>query len=101
MKGDGSGNKPWGWIIDVDHDADPGKPPGTNANAVGVKGPGHYKGDGSECTRKFRMYTDDNELIYEGRANAVSFDPLDDFGEPNYGCTRIDFQNEKGEWETL
>lgn len=100
-KGDGSGNKPWGWIIDVDHMPEPGAKPGTNANAVGVIGPSHYKGDGSECRYRFRMYDDDGNLYYEGRANDICFDPIDDFGEPNAGCTRIDFRNEEGTWQTL
>ena len=43
---------------------------------------------------KFRMYDDDNKVYFEGLATTDSFAPLDDFGTPSYGCTRIDF------WQT-
>lgn len=89
------------WIIDKDHFAE-GKP-GTNSNAVGIAGPRGYKGVGLELTHKFRMLTDDRELVYEGRSHdSSSFQPLDGFGTPNFGCTIIEYWNSgKGEWETL
>ena len=48
----------------------------------------------NSCTR-FRMYDDDNELYYEGilwdsTDGCHDMAPLDDFGMPNAGCTRID-----------
>jgi hypothetical protein len=54
------------------------------------------------------MYDDDGLLVYEGRCNCLDnpdedvdgFEPLDDFGEPNFGCTRIDYLID-GEWKTL
>ena len=53
------------------------------------------------CNHKFRMYDDDGELYYEGFSNdSSSFQPLDDFGMPNAGCTEIKYL-EKGKWETL
>lgn len=54
-------------------------------------------------TEKFRMYTDDDEVIYEGFAKeCVHFEPLDDFGMPNYGCTYIMYYNNKSlMWEIL
>ena len=53
------------------------------------------------CTEKFRMYDDDGELYYEGYSNdSSSFQPLDDFGMPNAGCTEIKYY-ENGKWETL
>lgn len=60
--------------------------------------------------RKFRMYDDDGELMYEGEGNCLDhddgfgFEPLDDFGMPNAGCTEIHWHNpEAGEdvWELL
>lgn len=69
-----------GWIIDIDHIADPGARPRSNCNAVGVRGPWQYEGDGTELTCRFRMYDDDGELYYEGRSAWEDFDPLDDFG---------------------
>ena len=57
--------------------------------------------------RKFRMYDDDGELYYEGvlcaadpDSEEAAFGPLDDFGTPNAGCTRIDHFNGR-EWETI
>jgi hypothetical protein len=88
------------WIIDKDLLA-MGKP-GTFMNAVGVSGPHGYKGDGSELFCKFLMYDDDGVLYYEGRAKEVGFEPLDNFGTPNSGCTSIKFLNPKtDEWEVL
>lgn len=49
----------------------------------------------------FRMLDDDSELYYEGRCTIKdSFQPLDNFGMPNAGCTMIQYRN-KGRWETL
>ncbi len=53
---------------------------------------------------KFKMYDDDGNLCYIGYSTDSSsesaFSPLDDFGSPNSGCTRIDYF-ENGKWETL
>lgn len=55
----------------------------------------------------FRMYDDDDILYYEGlllgdKDGEQGFTPLDHFGTPNAGCTRIEYFNKKtGEWETL
>src|ERR1700733_11797237 len=57
------------WIIDKDHFAEPGVKPGTNDNAVGIIGPSSYEGDGSDLTKKFRMLTDDGDVVYEGRCD--------------------------------
>ena len=89
------------WIIDKDHVGEHTAKPGTNLNAVGLTGPGGYKGDSRELTVKFRMRDDDNELYYEGRAHEEYFGPLDDFGTPNAGATTIQYLDEKGEWKDL
>lgn len=90
------------WIIDKDHLADDTQKAPSNSNAVGMSGPYGYKGDGSELTCKFMMYDDDNVLYYEGRAKEIGFEPLDDFGMPNAGCTSIKFWNpETRKWEIL
>ncbi len=53
------------------------------------------------CTHKFRMFDDDGELYYVGFSDdSSSFEPLDDFGMPNAGCTEIQYL-ENGKWETL
>lgn len=54
----------------------------------------------------FRMYDDDGNHYYSGRMiegkESDGFEPLDDFGSPNAGCTRLDyFDVEKDEWRTL
>lgn len=49
----------------------------------------------------FRMLTDDNEIIYYGVCSDEEFWPLDHFGMPNYGCTKIQYRNENGEYITL
>ena len=88
------------WIIDKDHFTE-GEKTACNANAVGLTGPSTYKGDGSELTNKFRMLTDDRDLVYEGRSSSnSSFGPLDNFGMPNFGCTIIEYLMD-GKWVAL
>jgi hypothetical protein len=57
------------------------------------------------CKFKFRMFDDDGVLYYEGYSNdnngEKAFDPLDDFGLPNAGCTDIKYKNKLGRWESL
>lgn len=63
-----------------------------------------YPGDDVEW---FRMYDDDGELYYSGVRTGESdyehgFEPLEDYGTPNAGCTRIDYYNpDTKTWETL
>lgn len=96
------------WTITKDYIADKDAPEGTNANAVGVQGPlSRVTTPHDPNITKFRMYDDDDELIYEGVYGPLSSDdeffaPLDDFGEPNVGCTYIKYYNEKMKvWEVL
>lgn len=92
------------WIIDKDYGAAPNAKPGTNANAVGVMGPRGFNGDQSKLVHRFRMLNDDRELAYEGRSDDdSSFGPLDDFGEPNVGCTVIQYwvPGPGGGWKDL
>jgi len=50
----------------------------------------------------FKMYDDDDILYYSGRSSSKSFRPLDEFGMPNAGATRIDYLDaETKTWETL
>ena len=55
----------------------------------------------------FRMYDDDDVLYYEGlllgdKDGDDGFTPIDDFGTPNAGATRIDYYDEKLDiWITL
>lgn len=45
----------------------------------------------------FRLYDDDMNLYYEGKivGEYSGFEPLDDFGMPDSGCTFIRYENEK------
>ncbi len=82
------------WIITKDHISD-------NHDDVGV---GNKDVLANPNKQAFRMYDDDNELYYEGflvsGGGEDLFNPLDDFGMPNAGCTRIDIL-ENGRWETV
>lgn len=89
-----------GWIITKDYISD--------GDDVGVTGPKGctLKEEELKTGHKFKMYDDDNNLCYEGHlfGNKNSYDgflPLDNFGEPNAGCTRIEYKNDHGEWEML
>ena len=56
----------------------------------------------SKATEKFRMRDGDGVICYEGIADKkAEFDPLDDFGTPDSGCTEIQYLKENGRWETL
>jgi hypothetical protein len=50
---------------------------------------------------EFRLYDGDGNLYYEGRMQNEDFDPLDDFGGPNAGCTEIKTRSAGGAWTTL
>lgn len=95
----------YSWLITVDHfDGD------NDDSAVGTYGPRNSKLKADDIREDpeaipFRMFTDDNELIYEGLYvgddSEDQFGPLDDFGTPNFGCTRIEYKNDDGEWAQL
>ena len=89
------------WIITKDlFDTDQG-------TEVGVFGPRGVSetavaslkaGDGF----KFRMLDDDGEVYYHGLSSEADiFDPLDDFGMPNAGCTDIQYRGRGGGWTSL
>ena len=91
-----------GWIIDIDHMADPTAKTGTNQNAVGLVGPSDYSGDGNELTHKFRLLDDDGVVYYEGRSGDDSdFGPLEDFGTPNAGASTIQYWVAGTGWRDL
>ena len=112
----------YGWIIDKDHITDDlGSVDHPARNDVGTIGPHNILPSiqnqliATTNGMKFRMLDDDGELYYEGRlifhpkydAPDMQFEPLDDFGMPNAGCTEIQYKsdpeiNHTGqEWETL
>lgn len=94
-------NRTWSatqWRITKDHIAEPGATAGTNQNAAGLVS--RMFSPEAPLPQKFKMYDDDGKLCYEGEAGAeADFQPLDDFGMPNAGCTRIDYLIE-GKWVT-
>ena len=54
----------------------------------------------------FKMFDDVGNLYYTGflvgdKTSEDGFFPLEHYGEPNAGCTYIQYKNDKGEWETL
>ena len=93
------------WTITKDNLAEPGEPSGTNSNAVGIVGPRGATMTSAEIAahpkaKQFRM-GDEDGVWYEGwLVGDDEFAPLDDFGEPNAGCTRIDIL-ENDEWKQL
>ena len=82
------------WVITKDLISDP-----KEKSRIGTCSRG-YKNECAEW-KTFRMLDDDKNVYYEGMATSESFDPLDDFGMPNDGCTEIQYRNANGEWETL
>ena len=93
------------WTITKDHIADPGATPGTNGNAAGMTGPRSNRLTAEQiashpAAKPFRMFDDDGNLCYEGFLIGDEFGPLDDFGEPNAGCTSIHIK-EYGVWSEV
>ena len=94
------------WTITEDAVAEDGSEPGTYGNAVGVTGPGDATLTAEQIishpqAKRFRMYDDDHTFCYAGYlVGDDEFAPLDDFGEPNAGCTGIEIL-ENGEWHWL
>ncbi len=89
----------YGWLINsATEDVD-------DQDAVGTLGPGNIGGPMIDKLRagegsRFRIFDDDGILYYEGRGLACrGLEPLEDFGTPNAGATRIDWQ-EGPTWRT-
>ncbi|MFN5745584.1 MAG: hypothetical protein ACK443_05795 [Methylococcaceae bacterium] len=60
--------------------------------------------DMNELTHAFRLYDDDQNLIYSGfssdRDSQAAFDPLDYFSNRE-GCTEIHYRQDDGSWKLL
>ena len=97
-----SNNLDTSWIITNDLIADEDAKPGTNCNAVGIRGYNTLRETTpQELPRCFRILDDDGNIYYEGKAGRnVDFEPLDDFGEGNAGASTIQYFI-NGKWETL
>ena len=96
-------SEPYGWIITEDHlyESDTTD---TFKDGAGTMGP-------SNCTftaqailkfgEEFQMLDGDNEVYYTGKLlGGNGFEPLDDFGRGDSGCTTITFLKD-GEWVVL
>lgn len=80
------------WYIDQDVTAEPGSQPGTNENAMSMHSKDWNEAKAKQVgTVRFRMLDDDGDVYYYGvMTQDACFDPLDDFGAPNAGCTSIE-----------
>lgn len=100
----------YAWLITIDRLLLAEAPPKQSRSRVGTIGP-----SGCALTEddikflphtKFRLFDDDGELYYEGLfvgdiTSELAFGPLDDFGEPDAGCTRIDYEYPDGKWRPM
>lgn len=78
------------WVITQDHISD------GEANGV-YNGDPAIALDNPKSMSKFEMYDDDGVLYYNGEIYGEydGFEPLDNYGMPNAGCTGIKID---GEW---
>ena len=69
---------------------------------IGTVGPYNADETITENRGVFRMKDNDGTIYYHGEiyGDYDGFEPLDDYGMPNAGCTSIEY-NEKGEWKQL
>ena len=110
----------YAWTIVRDHIADPKAKAPSNSNAVGVVGPRGASMSSQEIKDHpdsvyFQMGDDDGTLYYDGymlhgdkicsltneAEESDGFEPLDDFGEPNAGCTWIKYRGKDGKMHQL
>lgn len=107
-------NSVYGWIIDTDHLFNPELNGPGFSDEAGTVGPwdavGNTKAklaDHYTNRHQFRMYDDDGELYYTGTlfwngdsepSEDILIGPLEDYGMPNAGCTRITYTGKPG-WE--
>lgn len=79
---------PYRWVItrDRDHERYP-----EGKSAVGVSGPYAASETVTANATKWTLWDDDGDCIYEGMiyGDFDGFEPLDDYGMPNFGCTAI------------
>lgn len=83
------------WIVDAGHNC-------CRGDRFPVEGPAGLDRAIQTNPVEFRMFDGDGELYYSGwlYGDWTGFEPLEDFGLPNAGCTRIDHKT-NGVWETL
>ena len=99
----------YAWIITQDHLLTHVERPDRYDSEAGTMGPRGTKFHRKQILKHpkkevFKMYDDDDILYYTGQIagdDFTGFEPLDDFGMPNAGCTSIKYKNKTGQWETL
>jgi hypothetical protein len=84
------------WKITMDYTETPAK-------RVNITSYGY---DGRQLSHAFQMFDDDGNLDYRGLSDDCmserAFEPLDDYGMPNAGCTSIHYWDpEKEQWAIL
>lgn len=79
------------WVITRDLIED-----GRRVGTVGPRGASKTPPD-DDLGRTFRMLDDDGEVYYHGTiiGDFEGFEPLDDFGMPNAGCTAIEYMEHR------
>jgi hypothetical protein len=62
-----------------------------NGESVGIEGPRNLDSKVKDNPTRFSLYDDDKNCYYEGMlyGDYSGFEPLDDFGMPNAGCTLV------------
>jgi hypothetical protein len=98
----------YAWKITRNYESagDSRKPWGPGGLPAEIKSPNDIDWTGAE---KFRLLDDDGNIYCAGLhvegdidSCACGFGPLDDWGRPNFGCTEIQYLDEKtGEYRTL
>ena len=73
-----------------------------NGAETGLTGPRNFTPHTANETA-FRLYDDDGGLYYAGKmwGDFEGFEPLDDFGTPNAGCTEIKLRDSDGIFRTV
>jgi hypothetical protein len=122
----GFSEHPYAWVITRDRDHELHS---RADSSVGVSGPGQAteemlerartqgrrwrlldEGDIDECALFDGKQVDPAErgVVYEGLiwtqdgpGSETDFGPLNDYGEPNYGCTEIQYLDERRRWVSL
>ena len=97
---------PYAWLITKDHFYDPDQPKesGCRAGWMGPSNVGMTELEVREMRHEiFRMFDDDGNLYYTGIicGRYEGFEPLDDLGTPDAGCTSIEYMQDDGEWRAL
>jgi hypothetical protein len=99
------------WTITKDFFPDLTARPASPSNAAGIVGPRGAKLTHEEIVnhkdgKKFRLLDDDRVVMYEGvmvvgDVAEAELAPLDDFGEPNAGCTIMEVDIGRFNWQAL